>query len=344
MATTKFSNDTDSITMLDNITKGLSFNVPNVNIDGEGYTIPAEVLALMKNAPTIGAVTAISKPSINLPNPSDVIPSPNINGSFDYSSEVPDLSLTIKDITEPKLMGPATFDHIMGSFHTHLEKELDAGRITGADYANQFGQLLPVAMQLAIQFELDKYKTDIEKYNTEKQFALNVFNTEAQLKLNIYQANISKYSALSQVQLSKYQTETTYEVARFNAEANFELNKSKTFWELITANIQAISANVQLAVTKVQLAIAQAQAHNAKAQYANTVSQLAIADAQYALVQQQRDSFMAKDRNDAAKLQVDSWAVMKGIDEGIQPPTNLQNGAIDKSLNKIYEVLDMKGN
>ena len=53
---------------------------------------------------------------------------------------------------------------------------------------------------------------------------------------------------------------------------------------------------------------------------------------------------MAKDRNDAAKLQVDSWAVMKGIDEGIQPPTNLQNSAIDKSLNKIYEVLDMKDN
>ena len=233
---TKFSNDIDSITMLENLTKGLNFQIPDVDLDGDGYNLPASLIARLGQDPE---------------------------------------SITVDNLTEPRVRGDKTFDRIMYAFSIHLQEELTNGRITGADYATVYSNLASVGMQCAVQFEIGRFKQQ---------------------------------------------------------------------WEGVLAQIQAIKANVELATAKVQLAIAKAQAHNMKAQYANTVAQLAIADAQYALVQQQRDSFMAKDRNDAAKLQVDTWAVQKGIDEGIEPPTNLQNSAIDKSLNKIYSVLDMKGN
>ena len=121
----------------------------------------------------------------------------------------------------------------------------------------------------------------------------------------------------------------------------FELGRFKQQWDGVLAQLQAIKANVALATAKVQLAIAKAQAHNAKAQYANTVANLGVIDANYAMVQQQIDSYKAHDRKEAADLQINSWITQKGIDEGIQPPSNLQNTAIDKSLTKIYGELDM---
>lgn len=234
MANTKFSNDIDSITMLNNITNGLNFNIPDVDLDSAAYSIPPELLAKL---------------------------------SADQDP------ITIGDLTEPQVGGSKTFDRMMYAFSLHLSEEMKAGRIIGADYVNAYTQFGSVAMQCAV---------------------------------------------------------------------TFELGRRKQMWDGILAQIQAIKANVELAIAKVQLAIAKAQAHNAKAQYANTVANLAVADANYQLVQQQIDSYQAHDRKEAADLQINAWVTQKGVDEGILAPSNLQNPAIDTSLNHIYSKLGMK--
>lgn len=234
MANTKFSNDTDSLIMLENLTKGLNFNIPNVDLSGAGFNLPQSLIDRLNQTPEV---------------------------------------LSVDSLTEPKLKGNATFDRIMHSVSMHLYEENIKGRITGADYTNAYIQLSSVALQCAVEFELGRLKQQ---------------------------------------------------------------------WEGINAQIQAIKSNVELASAKVQLAIAQAQAHNAKAQYANTVAQLAVADANYALVQQQIDSFRARDRKDAVELQTSAWTVMKGTDEGINPPSYFTNAKLDANLQKIYQNLGIE--
>lgn len=141
---------------------------------------------------------------------------------------------------------------------------------------------------------------------------------------------------------------------------NFELNREKSHWEGIIAQLQAISSVYGMYKAKVELAIAQGQALTTKAQYAGAVAQLGILDAQYgnalaqrdnilaqtdkvredinltvkqeAMVAQQTTSFKRRDEYNAVKLQADAFTIQKSVDEGTVAPAVFQSAQINTNV------------
>lgn len=222
-----YKDATLSKNMLEYLTNGYSFDIPDV--DFSDFNLPASLLDVINNTTPV--------------------------------------NISLDELTTPELEGNAVFDRMMHAFKLHLKEELETGRITGAAYATVYTQLMGQAMQYAVEFELNRYKSQ---------------------------------------------------------------------WEGILAQIQAITGNVQLATAKVQLAIAKAQAHTTRAQFAQIVAQLGIADVQKGMTEQQIESFKRKDDRDMASIFANVWTAVKGIDEGTVTPNALN---LSQTNSLIQEVI-----
>jgi|GEM_PF-5761934 len=147
-----------------------------------------------------------------------------------------------------------------------------------------------------------------------------------------------------------------------NFAIQFELQKEKSRWEGILAQLQAINGAYAIYKAKIELAIAQGQALTTKAQYAGAVAQLGILDAQYGntlaqhdniqaqtdkvredinltvkqegLVAQQTTSFKRRDEYNAVKLQADAFTIQKSTDEGTTAPPIFQSSQINTNISK----------
>ncbi len=65
-------------------------------------------------------------------------------------------TINVENITSGVVGGTGSFDKMATSMTSHLEKEYDAGRITGADYANAYISGLNAAMAQSVAFELQR--------------------------------------------------------------------------------------------------------------------------------------------------------------------------------------------
>lgn len=126
--TTKYLDDTRSLEVLEALTKGLDFSVPNVDFDDASLQVPKDLLAALQKAPT-----SVSRESIT-----------NIDENLYKSSN------------KHTIEGTGSFDTFMSAYMKHLEREFVEKRIQGADYASVYTQLISKAMDQAIQFELSK--------------------------------------------------------------------------------------------------------------------------------------------------------------------------------------------
>lgn len=118
-----FNSDIVSLQLLESLTKGLNFDIPDIDLNDSKYQIPEDIIDQLKN---------IAKP------------------------------ITIDELTSTLVDGPGVFDKIMTSFKNHLKEEFDAQRITGAEYTNAYIALVQAALQGAIQFLLAKDKASLE--------------------------------------------------------------------------------------------------------------------------------------------------------------------------------------
>lgn len=113
----QFDSDGTSLDLLNTITSGLDFSIPNVDFDGPFFHIPDN----LKNI---------------IADPAD--------------------KLKTEDITVRKVGGSGIFDAFMESYSVHIKEEYDEGRITGAEYTKAYVALAQAAMQFAVQFALGK--------------------------------------------------------------------------------------------------------------------------------------------------------------------------------------------
>ncbi len=263
--TIKYLDDIRSLELLESFTKDLNFEVPDVDFNDDALKIPDELKAALGRAPSL-----VSRESVT-----------------DINEE------KYKASGSHEIEGTGSFDKFMDAYQKHLERELKEKRISGADYASAYTQLIATAMNQAVQFEL---------------------------------------------------------------------SKSKSHWEGILAQMQALNAAATLYKAKVELALAKAQALTAKAQYAATVGQLGVLDANYGnalaqrdnivaqtdktredinltvkqegMVAQQTVSFKRRDEYNAVKLQADAFTIQKSVDEGTTAPSVFQSAQINSHLSK----------
>lgn len=148
--------DENSLQILENVTKGVDFTVPNVDFDDPAFTIPP--------------------------------------GLADALQRVPE-QLTIGLLTERKVDGEGCFDQIMTALKAHLKEEYEAGRITGAEYTKAYIAMMQEALQQAVQFLLGKDNAYYTALGTQAQaLASNIDAYTAKVKLAIAQsqANLVK--------------------------------------------------------------------------------------------------------------------------------------------------------
>lgn len=103
--------------LLEELTKGDDFTLPNVDMSGPEWDIPGG-----NDSPIFGAI-----------------------------SKVTNESLTTREVG-----GSGTFDALMESAHNHLKAEFKANRITGGEYTKAYIAMMEACMSNAVQFLLGR--------------------------------------------------------------------------------------------------------------------------------------------------------------------------------------------
>lgn len=165
--TTKYLDDLRSLELLDALTRGLNFDVPDVDFNDDALKIPPELLAQLQKTPT-----PVSKESVT-----------NIDKQ------------KYEESNSHIIEGTGSFDLFMDAYQKHLEREVKEKRIQGADYANAYVQLLGKAMDQAIQFELTKDKAHWEGLLAQIQAIaalVNLYKAKVELAIAKAQALTTK--------------------------------------------------------------------------------------------------------------------------------------------------------
>lgn len=103
--------------LLDELTKGDDFTLPDIDMSGPEWDIPGG-----DNSPIFGAITKVTNESL----------------------------------TTREVGGSGTFDALMESAHNHLKAEFKANRITGGEYTKAYIAMMESCMSNAVQFLLGR--------------------------------------------------------------------------------------------------------------------------------------------------------------------------------------------
>lgn len=167
--------------LLEELTKGDDFTLPDIDMSGPEWDIPGG-----DDSPIFGAIDKISNESL----------------------------------TTREVGGSGTFDALMESAHNHLKAEFKANRITGGEYTKAYIAMMESCMSNAVQFLLGRDQAywaaalaQIQAVTARVQLA----TSKAQFVL----AKIQALSAKSEYALTKMKIATeseTYCAALFNAD------------------------------------------------------------------------------------------------------------------------------
>lgn len=166
--------------LLEELTKGDDFTLPDIDMSGPEWDIPGG-----DGSPIFGAITKVTNESL----------------------------------TTREVGGSGTFDALMESAHNHLKAEFKANRITGGEYTKAYIAMMESCMSNAVQFLLGRDQAywaaalaQIQAVTARVQLA----TSKAQFVL----AKIQALSAKSEYALTKMKIATeseTYCAALFNA-------------------------------------------------------------------------------------------------------------------------------
>lgn len=157
---------------------------------------------------------------------------------------IPDVELSIDELTEASLDGGGVFDILLKTVGLHLEREFESNRLTGQAYASVYAQALPAILAQAIQYTLSKIKIGVELEQMQKQLEL----TQAQIdqvhaeitKIATDTAVGIKQGHLVDAQICEVQARTN----QINAEVGLRLPAQVEQIEQQTANLAAEALNI----------------------------------------------------------------------------------------------------
>lgn len=166
--------------LLEELTKGDDFTLPDIDMSGPEWDIPGG-----DGSPIFGAITQITNESL----------------------------------TTREVGGSGTFDALMESAHNHLKAEFKANRITGGEYTKAYIAMMESCMSNAVQFLLGRDQAYWAAALAQIQ-AVTARVTLATSKAQFVLAKIQALSAKSEYALTKMKIATeseTYCAALFNA-------------------------------------------------------------------------------------------------------------------------------
>lgn len=167
--------------LLEELTKGDDFTLPDIDMSGPEWDIPGGDGSLI----------------------------------FDAITKITNESLTTREVG-----GSGTFDALMESAHNHLKAEFKANRITGGEYTKAYIAMMESCMSNAVQFLLGRDQAYWAAALAQIQ-AVTARVTLATSKAQFVLAKIQAISAKSEYALTKMKIATeseTYCAALFNAD------------------------------------------------------------------------------------------------------------------------------
>lgn len=167
--------------LLEELTKGDDFTLPDIDMSGPEWDIPGG-----DGSPIFGAITKITNESL----------------------------------TTREVGGSGTFDALMESAHNHLKAEFKANRITGGEYTKAYIAMMESCMSNAVQFLLGRDQAYWAAALAQIQ-AVTARVTLATSKAQYVLAKIQALSAKSEYALTKMKIATeseNYCAALFNVE------------------------------------------------------------------------------------------------------------------------------
>lgn len=149
--------ETRALELLENITQGLDFSIPDVDFNNPIFEFPPEL---------IEALTRVPEP------------------------------LTEGLLTTRTVGGSGMFDALMDACKSHLQVEYEQGRITGADYTKAYIAMMQGAMQFAVQYLLGRDSAYYGAIGAQVQALVSGIETyNAKVKLAIAQAQAHQNKA-----------------------------------------------------------------------------------------------------------------------------------------------------
>lgn len=103
------------------------------------------------------------------------------------------VEIKVSDLTEATLVGDGVFDILMRATKAHLDEEYTKNRIKGPEYATVYLGSLNSVMDKALQFLLNKQKSQLEA----ELIGAQIRQTEAQVTLTIAQAELARQQKLN---------------------------------------------------------------------------------------------------------------------------------------------------
>ena len=305
--------------ILNNLTDGLDFSLPNIDWDDDKYQIPDSIWKGLKD---------------DLP------------------------TITIEELTSRQPRGTGVFDAIMESIANHLKEEYKANRITGAEYTKAYVAMAQASLSNAVQFLLNKDKAKWDALAAQMQALLSAvnFNTaKAQYEVAKSQALLNKAQYANTViqlagadaqyaQINKNIEQITHQIQLIDEQIESERAQTldtRTDGELVEGSVgkqkDLIDKNIEQITHQIQLIDEQMESARAQTLDTRTDEQAVVGSIgkQKELYDQQITAYKRDAELNAAKVFSDAWITQKTIDEGLTAPEMLQNDTVNEVLQTI---------
>ncbi|MBQ7431020.1 MAG: hypothetical protein IJV29_15400 [Butyrivibrio sp.] len=300
-----------SVELLNEITKGLDFSIPDIDFNDEIFQIPDELKDALLHAPD---------------------------------------KLKPEDLTERVVNGMGMYDQLMTTNRAHLMDEYENGRITGAEYTKAYIALSQSALQYAVQYLLGRdqaYYQALGSTIMALKGAIDVYTAKVQLAIAQAQAhqNKAQYAGtvmslavndsqrdllIQQEKLAKEQTEQVH--AQTSDE---KLDGSTSVTGIMGGNINLLKQQKLLTVEQTE----QTHAQTSDTKLDGTTPVTGYTGHQNALLAMQKQAF----KNDAvikgAMIYTDSFGVQASMGTASVAGTGLAAADINTATTKLQQMI-----
>lgn len=285
----RFKDESISQEILNILTSKLDFTIPKVDYKDLDVSFPDELIKELSKPPEM--------------------PKPDNLANNDVEDSVP------------------SYNRIMNAFRATLADEADKDRIDKSQYATILQAVMSTAMELAVQYELNRYTnkyTSISAAIKAKADVVTAMTQAAIAKMQLAQAQSNAHTARAQfastvmdlgIKDSSYgSNQQNIKVAQKQID---QMNQN------INASVSSVSRDDRVADKQIEL-----MGQNIASSKASVTRDDKIAD-------QQIESSKLRDVRDLGKVYSDVYLTQKGVDEGTVTPSSLTVPNIDEVMTKL---------
>lgn len=285
----RFKDESISQEILNILTSKLDFTIPKVDYKDLDVSFPDELIKELSKTPEM--------------------PKPDNLASSNVEDNIP------------------SYNRIMNAFRATLADEADKDRIDKNQYATILQAVMSTAMQLAVEYELNRYTNKYTSISAAIKAKADVATAKTQAaiaKMQLAQAQSNAHTARAQfastvmdlgIKDSSYgSNQQNIKVAQKQID---QMNQN------INASVSSVSRDDRIADKQIEL-----MGQNIASSKASVTRDDKIAD-------QQIESSKLRDVRDLGKVYSDVYLTQKGVDEGTITPSSLTSPNIDEVMTKL---------